>query len=287
MISGSVSEQSTDDAESGGRQAQAALFAAILAHDTIHPQADLPAALHLDYDADQLARCFHLSRRLWETPGDTRRLRAIVATIIRTGRVAEDQKTAFKHIRARYKQLRFAYVIFDDRHRYPRALDGVTKLMSHVQDALVLGRRRAVRGYAIALRILLGGAFSAIVARELAGFRPTTARGFQEYVRRDIARGREAVARGRMTGSQFHATRKIISRQAALYDCLRVLYPSAYHDRIARYISTINGLMGAAHDDIVARTPPRSHGYETEQVEVPERITVMLTAFAALHRPPA
>jgi hypothetical protein len=260
-----------------------ALFDAILVHDVVHPHPTLPATVHLDYASAQLARCFDLSHRLWNAPGDTALLRRLARSVVSKGFLDGAGKTAFKHIRARYKQLRFVYVLSDDRHRYPPALDRVTRAMSHLQDAMVQRRRPLATAHALVLLLLLSKPLMGRIVRELAAFRPTTAPRFREYVRRDIASLRSVAEAGRMTGQRLHAARKVISRQAALYDCLRVLYPSAYHHQIAHYVSTINGLMGTMHDEMVDRRRADPRGYARDAVDVPERISTMLLTFVGAH----
>ena len=83
-------------------------------------------------------------------------------------------------------------------------------------------------------------------------FRPTTNGAFRDYVNKEIHFVRLNLVEGKVTGRVFHEMRKVISRQVALYDNLKILYPSAYHQQLSRYLSTINGLMGSMHDELIA-----------------------------------
>ena len=80
--------------------------------------------------------------------------------------------------------------------------------------------------------------------------------------------------------------RKVISRQVALYDNLKILYPTAYHQKMSRYLSTINGLMGSMHDELIARHFDDSQDYESYNFEVPAQIRQRLVALTEKYQNP-
>lgn len=96
-----------------------ALFDAVLAHDDIDLDAELPDAIHLDYSPEQLTQCYRICRQLWKEGVDRAALGKIVEKIFWHRSLSPEDQLAFKDVRARFKHLRFAYVACDERHRYP------------------------------------------------------------------------------------------------------------------------------------------------------------------------
>jgi hypothetical protein len=75
-----------------------------------------------------------------------------------------------------------------------------------------------------------------------------------------------------ITGKEFHEMRKVISRQVAMYDNLKTLYPSPYHRNISEYLSTLNGLMGSKHDELIAKKFNKTQDYYKDTFVMPEDI---------------
>jgi hypothetical protein len=90
----------------------------------------------------------------------------------------------------------------------------------------------------------------------------------------------------KVTGRVFHEMRKVISRQVALYDNLKTLYPSTYHQQLSRYLSTINGMMGSMHDELIAKHFDDSQDYESYTFEVPAQIRQRLIALTEKYEHP-
>ena len=66
-----------------------------------------------------------------------------------------------------------------------------------------------------------------------------------------------------LTGSEFHAMRKLVSQQVSFYDTLRSLEHSDVAYRMSRFLSAINGLMGVRHDEMVEQAISDKGSYRT------------------------
>lgn len=257
-----------------------ALFAAVLIDDRVDPDTALPPAIHLDYEQAQLTECYRLCRQVWTHGVDRITLGRMIARMAHERTVPPEDRVAFKHVRAKFKHLRFARAAFDERHRYPSLFNRMTRLMGQLQDAFKHGQDRIVRRKARRLGLWLTRWAFALVAREVDNFRPSRPSSFRAYVLDQIATIRIDLAKPAITGKEFHQLRKIVSRQVAQYDSLRTLYPSTYHDGISRYLSATNGLMGAMHDDLIEKRVLGTMDYHRDPFPLPDDIRVRLAAFA-------
>ena len=264
-----------------------ALFAAVLVHDDIHPDAELPGAIHLDYSREQLASCFWICRQIWEEGVNREAFAAVIRKIGRHRSLGPEDQLYFKHARARFKHLRAVFTVIDERHRPPGALQAITAVMGFLQDAFKNDRAAAMSAWGVVLRVLLTRLPCAVVVRSIDGFRAGSAESFRQYVGSEIRFMRESLAREKITSKEFHEMRKVVSRQVALYDTLKTLYPSACHSAVCRYLSTINGMMGGMHDDLIVRKFGSPQGYYADAFELPEEIRRRLQALVdgyAQHR---
>ena len=253
-----------------------ALFAAVLVHDTIDLDAALPDHVDLDFGPDRFARFFALARATWADGVDRRTLARIAGTALAGRPLGNDDAAAFKDIRARFKQLRFAYVMFDRGHRYPARLDHMTRRMGHLQDALRHGRPVRALRQALALRLLATRLPFAAMVSSLDRFRPSDPASFRAYLDCEMAAVRDALAPAPITAKRFHETRKIVSRLVAMFDCVDTIEPSPEHHATVRYLSTINGLMGGMHDDMVAHRFAGSLDYHAGRFVLPEPVATRL-----------
>jgi hypothetical protein len=73
--------------------------------------------------------------------------------------------------------------------------------------------------------------------------------------------------------------RKVISRQVAMYDNFKTLYPSAYHQSISQCVSTLNGLMGSLHDELIAKKFNKTQDYYKDVFVMPEEIRLRLKEY--------
>ncbi len=264
-----------------------ALFAAVLVHDDIDPDAELPDAIHLDYSMEQLVNCYRISRQIWKEGVDRKVLSRIIRRIDRENPLTPEDQLQFKHVRARFKHLRAAYVLIADEHRHPAAFQALTAVMGFVQDAIKNGQGAAVRWWGLVLRLFLTRLPYALMTRKVDRFRPGSVASFQKYAGDEIGFIRSKLGSEELSSKEFHDMRKVISRQVALYDNLKVLYPSPYHRAVSRYLSTINGLMGSMHDELVVRKFRKPTGYYADTFVLPEKIRHRLLAFTQRFPPPA
>ncbi|PIR09999.1 MAG: hypothetical protein COV51_01070, partial [Gallionellaceae bacterium CG11_big_fil_rev_8_21_14_0_20_60_62] len=159
-----------------------ALFAAVLAHDDIDLGAQLPETISLDYTPDQLARCFAICKQLWQEGVDRAALVEMIATIARQHAQTAEEQLAFKYLRAKLKHLRFAFVVCDERHRYPRLFHWMTAIMGNLQDAFKNKQYAHVERIAVPVRFFLSRFVYALIGKEIDGFRPSTTESFRRYV---------------------------------------------------------------------------------------------------------
>ena len=249
-----------------------ALFAAVLVHDTIDLDAALPGTVSLDFGPDQFARFFAVARAVWAHGVDRRGLSRIAVAALRGRPLDAGDAAAFRDIRARFKQLRFAYLMFAQAHEYPEALHRITRVMGHLQDALKHGRRMRAAARALHLRLLVTPGSFARIVREMDGFEPSDRASFRTYLDREMGTIRTTLARPLVSARRFHETRKVISRLVAMFDCVDTLEPSPEHRATVRYLSTINGLMGGLHDDMIARRLNGTQNYEAETVPLADAV---------------
>ena len=200
------------------------------------------------------------------------RLRPDDRAPLRRAHLKPAEQLAFKHARAKFKQLRFAFANADDRHAYPNWFDFITAVMGHLQDDFKNDRLVAVGYRALLVRLLLTRPAYAVLEREFDRLRPTTPESFRAYVIGEMDIVRTRLARPHTAGKDFHAIRKIVSRQAALYVGLATLYPSTYHSDVFKYLGVINGLMGRYHDELIVLRHSGEQNYAADKFEFPAEI---------------
>ena len=262
-----------------------ALFGAVLVNDRVDADVRLPGRIHLDYRQEQLVRCFLICRQVWREGVDRSAFVSLLVKLRTSGALGCEDQLLFKNVRAKFKQLRFAYANMDDRHRYPRALHHATTMMGRLQDDFKNDRGGAIRRRALLLllRFWLARPLYAVITREVDRFRPTTVAGLRACIADQLAFVRSCVGNGRITGKDFHEIRKIISRQTSLYVALVTLYPSPYHDSVFRCLSSLNGLMGALHDDLIQRKMLGTQDYHHDAFVLPTEINERLIALIAAY----
>lgn len=263
-----------------------ALFAAILVHDDIDLAAELPDTIHLKYSQHEFSQCYRICFQLWQEGVDRRLLGAVAKKFYRNGGLDPQMQLAFKNMRAKFKHLRFAYTTFDASHRYPHEFHRIIVKMGNLQDAFKHDQFYDMRRSAIFLRLLTINFMYAYSTWKIRRFRPTTNEAFRDHVNNEIHFIRLNLVEGKVTGRVFHEMRKVISRQVALYDNLKILYPSTYHQKMSRYLSTINGLMGSMHDELIARHFDDSQDYESFSFKVPAQIRQRLFALTEKYQSP-
>lgn len=249
-----------------------ALFSAVLVHDELYPDAILPASIHLDYTSEQLNECFQICQQLWREGPNRQNLSQMIEKIYVQGELNAEDQYAYYCMRAKIKHLRFAFVMFDNRHRYPKIFHWMTAVMGHLQDVLKNAQHSNVKFAALLVKLFLSKPFYAMAAKEIKQFQPSSVESFRQYVLDEIHFIRMNLAKGPVTSHEFHEMRKVISRQVAMYDNFKTLYPSAYHQSISKFVSTLNGLMGSLHDELIAKKFDKTQHYYKDKFVMPDEI---------------
>lgn len=257
-----------------------ALFSGILINDEIDLAASLPATLHFEYDEAVLTRCFGICRLIWQTHIDRRECIDIANLLFRDRQIEEADQTRFKHIRARFKHLRFAFATFGEQHRYPALFDLMTSVMGNLQDAFKNEKFASARRNAAIWRILLSRPFFALMKAEIVRFRPSTKEAFRSYMISQVPPIWAFLQAPDVTAKQFHDIRKIISRYRACFVTIYVLEPSDYHQQIAVYLATINGMMGGFHDALMAGKLNGALNYHKDRFILQSDIAIRLKVLA-------
>lgn len=263
-----------------------ALFAAILVHDDIDLATELPEAIHLEYSQHQFTQCYRICLQLWHEGVDRKFLGKVAEQLYWHSSLDTETQLAFKNMRAKFKHLRFAFMTFDTSHCYPTEFHRIIRKMGNLQDAFKYEQPYEMRRSAIRLRLLSINFVYAFCTRKIRRFQPTTTDGFRHYINSEIHFLRLNLVEEKVTGRVFHEMRKVISRQVALYDNLKILYPSAYHQNISRYLSTLNGLMGGMHDGLVAKHFDDAQDYESYAFPMPEEIKRRLLTLSGRYEKP-
>jgi len=260
-----------------------ALFDAIEIDDVVDPVVRLPDPITVECSQEEMARCLDLCRQFWRERASQAEMRALVGTLLLTGDLPQDARARYKHIRAAYKQLRFALVLYGRPHKAPLLFRATVAIMGHLQDAFRNRRRVAILGFALMLRVLLARPAWAAVRREVGKVRLDDAQGFLAFRKAEFRKLRGWLRDGALTGHRFHMIRKVVSRQVSFYDTLRTLEPDEHAYRMSRFLSAINGLMGSMHDDLVEQAGKGHRDYHRDDVPMPEDILVRLQALTSAY----
>ncbi|KQS04802.1 hypothetical protein ASG11_11515 [Sphingomonas sp. Leaf357] len=258
-----------------------ALFDAILVNDVVDAMVELPPSIRVDYLAEHLADGFAISRQVWREGFDRDALIAFIAKLRRGEPITADDQIWFKHVRAKFKHLRFAFVLYGADHLCPRMFKSVTTSMGLLQDAFRNGQRGATVRQSAILRTMLSRLPLKLLDREVHHLKHSDAAGFREFTLDQIADLRATLAKRELTGHRFHAARKIVSRQVSFHDDMRIIHPAHEHVVLSRYMSAINGLMGAFHDQLVLRAGHGELDYAHGTFAMPEDIRARLEALVA------
>lgn len=263
-----------------------ALFAAILVHDDIDLAAELPETINLEYSQQQFTQCYRICLQLWQEGTDRKFLSKIAEKFYWHRCLDSEDQPAFKNVRAKFKHLRFAHMTFDKHHRYPIKFHRLIRKMGNLQDAFKHEQFADIRRQAIRVRLLSTKIVYALSSREIRQFEPSTPESFRDYINNEIHFIRLNLVEGKVTSRVFHEMRKVISRQVALYDNLKILYPSPYHRTLSHYLSTLNGLMGNMHDELIAKHFNDTQDYESYTFTMPAEIRKRLIALTGKYEEP-
>jgi len=253
------------------------LFENITINDRIDLLATLVADVNFNYSQEQLTACYLLSCQLWRDGVNREALQTLVQNIYKTGTLTDEEQLAFKHMRAKFKQLRFAFVMLDKRHRYPPAFHLLTMVMGKLQDAFKNAQTAKVSRWSLALRFLLSQPIYKFCTRKVNQFKPATVDSLAAKIIGELHFLKQSLA-SNPTSKTFHEMRKVISRLVALHCSLMALYPSDYHQQLFRYLATLNGLMGNLHDELILNKFDNPAAYYKDSFTIPLEIKQRLQA---------
>jgi len=269
------------------RETLDALFQAVELDDVVDPVVSLPDPIPVSCTDDVMVRCFDLCLQFWQEGADRARMCDLVNTLLVTGDLPQDARVRYKHIRAAYKQMRFAVVLYGKRHKAPLLFRLTVAMMGHLQDAFRNRRRAAVLGYALMLRVMLSLPLWMAVRREIEAVEIDDANGFRAFHESEFRRLKSWLEGGALNGHRFHMMRKVVSRQVSFYDVRRTLQPDEQVYRMSRFLSAINGLMGSMHDDLVEQAGAGQRDYHRDDFPLPRDIGDRLKALVARNPFPA
>ena len=261
-----------------------ALFAALLVDDKIDLDVRLPIPGRSDYTQDQLNQCYQISHQLWQEGLNRLVLSQMIDKISLQGRLNDHDQYAYYCMRAKIKHLRFAYALFGKSHRYPIVFNLMAAAMGYLQDVLKSPQRASLKPAVFLTRLFLSKPFYAIATKEVNGVVPTTPVDFRLYLAESIDFIEKKLIREKLTSHEFHEIRKVISRLVAFYDCIYVLYPSDYEYAILLYLSTINGLMGSLHDELIVAMFNKTQNYYKDNFSMPDEIKERLMSFIDFYK---
>ncbi|CAN5166528.1 hypothetical protein BH10PSE12_BH10PSE12_25010 [soil metagenome] len=260
-----------------------ALFQAILVDDDVDETTQLPTHITLDYDQSILIEAYCLSRQLWTETDHRQILIELVERLQGAGDLDAEDRRAYKHARAKLKHLRFACALFSAAHAYPTMLDHFTVVLGQLQDAFRVGARNRISFRVRLCRLTLSALPQALIRREHDRLRPATSAGFRDYVAREIHALKAMLDSPMITGADFHAMRKIVSRMVAFYNILLALRPHAEAYQMSRFLAAINGLMGSEHDRLIERRIAGKQDYHRAAIglspDIRRRITELVARY--------
>jgi hypothetical protein len=260
------------------------LFVKVLAHDDIYDDPQLPGLIPMADDSAELFDCFIIVAKLFTELSSIELARAFMALLVQSPDQAAAALSDLKHPRARFKHMQFTYNLCDARHRYPRFLHAVTVIMGEVQDALRYGDTTRAKRLGRWAKMMLGPMGQARMDSEIRGFRVSSLADYHNHIARQMAVVDDFLAKDRVTAHQLHVARKAISRLMAHYDNLSQLKPNADRMATARFISTLNGLMGGYHDVLVKQKQDGTLDYKNDIIPVPGEQTQMLRQLSSCFR---
>ncbi|MET0936468.1 MAG: hypothetical protein ABWX83_10780, partial [Luteibacter sp.] len=239
------------------------LFDAVDVDDIVDAHVALPNPIVLGSPDETLRQCYALCLQFWQDGVTRDDLMRLVEKLMRNEGLSADERLQYKHIRARYKHLRFAQRLYSKGHTSSYLFDLTTRVLGHMQDAFRSGRRSGIVRHGMKLRVLLSRPVWAIVQRAMERTRLDNEAGLVALQKAEMRRLQKAVANTHFAGHQFHTVRKIVSMQVSYYDTLRTLAPNEHAFRMSRFLAAINGLMGARHDEMVAEALSGRRHYGT------------------------
>ncbi|WP_406238988.1 hypothetical protein ACF3NX_03070 [Acetobacter orientalis] len=257
------------------QQTLSLLFDAILVDDIVDQHIELPTYLPTNFSSEQLAECLNLCQQLWLEGVANTQLRCLIKKIIIHKNLNSEERLSYKYIRAKYKHMGFAFILYTASHKRPLLFEATSTLMGEAQDAF----RNQVTSKTLSTGLLL----NAITAWPFSQFTQQYVQNakldpqsFMHHFKNDGKRIPEFLASHSVTPAQFHALRKIISRHVSFFDTLRTLYPNEMYYKMSRFLSAINGMMGSMHDELVQKSLLKKIDYHKDNISIPNKIIELL-----------
>ncbi|HVI56224.1 MAG TPA: hypothetical protein VM621_14370 [Luteibacter sp.] len=239
------------------------LFDAVDVDDIVDAHVALPDPIVLGCPDESIRQCYALCLQFWKDGFTREDAGRLVEKLLRHEGLSADERLEFKHIRARYKHLRFAQRLYSRDHASNPLFDLTTRVMGKLQDAFRSGRRGGIVRYGLLLKLLLSRPIWSLVRRAMESTRIDDEAGLIAFQKAEMRSLKKAMARTHFAGRQFHTVRKIVSMQVSFYDTLRTLEPNDHAFRMSRFLAAINGLMGSRHDEMVAEALSGRRHYDT------------------------
>lgn len=241
-----------------------ALFDAVEINDVVDPEVSLPAPISLACTEEEMRRCYALCLQFWTEGADRGAMLKLLKILFAGGELDEDQRKQYKYIRARYKHLRFALMLYSADHKVPMLYAATVAVMGQLQDAFRFGHRKMVVGQAMLLRLLLTRPIWVYVRRTVIRRRLTSADDFLAYRKMSIGQLQHTLREHLFSGHEFHGMRKIVSRHVSFYVTRQALDPNDHDHKLFRFLSAINGLMGSRHDVMVEQSIAGEQEYSSK-----------------------
>jgi hypothetical protein len=239
------------------------LFDAVEVDDAVDAHVALPDPIVLGCPQESIDRCYALCLQFWEDGVSRAALLKLVGKLLRHEGLSAEERLHYKHMRARYKHLRFAQRLYGRRHRSTLLFDLTTRVLGHLQDAFRGGQHGATIRHGWLLRLLLSKPMWSLIRRAMKTTPLDDETGLVAFQRAEMKRLKKLMQRTVFTGKEFHKIRKIVSMQVSYYDTLRSLEHDDHAFRMSRFLAAINGLMGARHDEMVAEAFSGRRSYGT------------------------
>lgn len=258
------------------------LFDAILIDDVVDPGVMLPSTRPTDFPVTQITECFYLCRQLWLEGISYSQLIKLVNNVIKNKDLSDDERLSYKYIRAKYKHMGFAFILYTSRHKRPFLYEATSTLMGEVQDAFRNALPRKTVFMAKLLKFILSKPFEYLRQKSVKNALLDT-EDFSTALKKDIEKIPQYLQKPNITPSEFHSIRKIISRHVSFFDTLRTLYPCEDYYKMSRFLSAINGLMGIAHDIFVEQASFGKLDYKKDKIIIPSEIAIFLKDLCAFY----
>jgi hypothetical protein len=261
-----------------------ALFEALLLHDELNLNLDLPKAFHESFTQKQLSEYYQISYQLWREGLSRELLQEMIDKIYHQGNLNAEDKHTFYCMRAKIKHLRYAFLMFDKTHRYPRLFHWMTAAMGYLQDVLKSPQHSSVKLAAVMVKLFLTKFIYTLSNKEFNQFIASSPENFRHYLNDGINFINSKLIKDRLTSHEFHEVRRVISRLVTFYNCINIVNPSNNQYIVLLYLRTINGLMGKVHDELVLANFNKTQDYHKDTFVMPIEIKNRLKAYVDFYK---